>query len=250
MWESEHLIWIVCAAFYLTDHVKFIEPKRLVVIFGRRSRLPLLPLYGFLIRNRAFTLLNPLQPWSTSVYLSWLSYGRCDRVGAIRHARKIRIATGRLFIARASACVVFACLFIIGPVVTEIRGIGSAVFLVVPVLLGAWLIALANLLACRRVLGLGWMQVFGFMLECLLCPGYFANLWRRLLLERLASEVDAVFLSLPAMSATQIHLLRSSLDSYLTDLRERGLMDVADEAVAKQYSNMIDAVIEQDASVI
>lgn len=237
---SEQLIWIVCAGFYLSDLFRYCGPHRLIVVQYGSCWTPLIPFYQFLIRNRAFAFLNPLTPWSITISAVWLSTGHRAHSEIVRQRRLLRTLIGRLAVIRIGGCVVFGNLFIIGPATTEIMGIRTSLVLVVPLVIATWLVTCGILWRNRRRLDLSWGTLTWLLIECIICPGYFANIWRRLLLAR-ATTVDAMQLCAPTLKATDALALLERLQAYFDDLQERVEISAEDRRVFSTYRSLLRA---------
>jgi hypothetical protein len=232
---SEHIIWLVCAFFYLCDQVRYAGPNALLLKGGRKGWTPLIPHYQFLILNRAINVLNPLTPWSAVLVLPWLSSGEAAPHNLRSQQRRVRIVMERLANIRIAASIVFASLFAVGPIATESTGLSSAILIVAPVLFAMWVCVAVPLILHRHVLTLTRGSLIWILIECAICPGYFANVWRRLLIGRLHSNTDAVaFCSLTLDLQCQGQML-AQLEPYFDDLRDRSLLTVGDEAAFAKY---------------
>lgn len=238
MTSSEHLIWMVCAAFYLSDLIRYCAPHRLIIVRHGNRWVPQLPFYRFLIRNRAFALLNPLTPWSTTISVAWLSDGHRTPADISKQYRLLKSLSGRLFTVRIAGCMTFVGLFVVGPAMTEFVGIGMSLVLVAPLVASMWLVTCTSLLINRRRLDLGRGALTWLLIECLICPGYFANIWRRLLLRR-PSAVDAIEFCAPTLDATDSRALLGRLESYFEDLQEREAISAGDRQAFSAYRGML-----------
>jgi hypothetical protein len=238
MTSSEHLIWMICAAFYLSDLIRYCAPNKLIIVKYGSRWVPQLPFYRFLIRNRAFALLNPLTPWSTTISVAWLSDGHRTRVDTNKQHRLVKTLSGRLFFVRIAGCVTFLGLFIVGPITTEFVGIGMSLVLVAPLIAGMWFVTCTSLVINRRRLELDWGALAWLLIECIICPGYFANIWRRLLLRR-PSAVDAIVFCAPTLDATASRALLGQLESYFEDLQERDAISAGDRQAFSAYRGLL-----------
>ncbi|SEP42881.1 hypothetical protein SAMN02990966_06124 [Rhodospirillales bacterium URHD0017] len=236
---SDHAIWLLCAVFYLSDQVRYAGANALLVGEGRKGWAPIIPHYRFLILNRAFTVLNPLTPWATAITLPWLSTGEAMPRDIHRQQRRVKVVTARLANIRAAASVVCVSLFVIGPVATESSGLSFAILIVAPVLIAMWVGVAIPLILYRGCLGLPLGSLIWILIECAICPGYFANLWRRLLVRRLSSSTDAVIFCSATMNERQQAKLLVQLELYFDDLSERDLLTDADEVSFTKYGHAL-----------
>lgn len=233
MLQSEQVLWAVCAAFYLSDLVKLPGPKRLLVEKRGHIYWPLVPLYRFLLLGRAFTVLNPFTPWRTTLGLSWLMAGPRPSHVEVRAIRKARVISGRLSSLRwASALVLFSTL-VLGPIITESKGLVAALLVVLPILLATWIILALVMFQNRTMLGLTRLRVVGVLAECAICPGYFANVWRRLSQGVAFVGADAIAFCAGAMTSSELNQMCRSMAPYLEDfVVEEELAETGHAAVA------------------
>ncbi len=236
---SEHLIWLVCAAFYLSDHIRYSGTHALLVRDGRKGWAPLIPHYRFLVLNRALSVLNPFTPWATVLTLPWLSSGEASPAIIRRLKRRARVARYYMFNVRIAGSVVFASLFVAGPILTECSGLGVALLVVAPILFTMWLCIAVLLILHRRLLTLTFGSLVWILIECAICPGYFANLWRRLSISQLRSSADAVVFCATTMAPQRRTEMLAQLDLYFRDLHERGLVTAGDEDSLARYRNAL-----------
>ena len=237
--SSDQLLWLVCAVFYLSDTVKLPSLRRMIVT-GEvgASWSPSIPLYRFLILGRALTILNPFTPWRMTLVLSWLGHGDTSAKELRGARRRLRVWEGRLGGIRIVACAMFVGLFVLGPIATELRGLFAGLLLVAPIYVIAWLVLLITLLSNRLRLGIHWGQLIWRLVECAICPGYLANIWRRLLIEHFDSRADAMLFCALDMRPSQLRQMRREVNAYVDDLRERETITDQDQAALTLYRSI------------
>jgi hypothetical protein len=237
--SSDQLFWLVCAVFYLSDTVKYPDPRQMIVSRARKLRWwPNVPLYRFLVRGRALTILNPFTPWRMTLVLSWLSNSHLS-IGELRRTqRRSRVWEGRLSAVRMASCAMFVGLFAFGPIVTELRGLFAGLLAVAPIYVGAWLILFGTLISNRSLLGIHWGQLTWRLVECAICPGYLANVWRRILIEHFRSNADAIAFCAQHMNAPQLGQMCHVVHAYVEDLRERDLITTEDQPALVAYRGL------------
>src|SRR5262245_36795763 len=79
-----------------------------------------------------------------------------------------------------------------------------------------------------------------FVIECGICPGLMANVWRRLLLKRLHA-VDAIDFCAPTLGEAESFDLLHRLGMYFADLEERDAVSEADAQVFETYRQVLSA---------
>lgn len=219
---SEHAIWVVCAAFYLSDLFRLPPTDYLIIEQRSTGFWPIVPLYRYLLRGRAFTLLNPLMPWRASFSLPWLTTGVRTEAVLRRTRRRHRLFRGRLWSLQIATVLVFLDVIVVGPVVTHFLGIGMALVVTVPVFVGAWMVFAAAVIGNRRLLNASWPQVGWLLIEHAICPGYLANAWRRVSIAWSSEPADAVAYCSATLGADAARDLNNQIDGYVTDLATRG----------------------------
>ena len=188
--------WLICAAFYLVDNLVFHASREIIIVEGWKGRwLPSFPVQRYRLGQRLVTLLPLFLPFFGAARAGWLcEEGRSEH--RVRRTRRLlRVRSVRLLPYRVLSAAVFLTIFALGPIVTERAGLAYALVAVAPLHL-AWVMVLAILLVLgRRTWGLTWQSVAGVIFECAVCPGYFANICRRLSLRHAALPVDPVALA-------------------------------------------------------
>ncbi|WP_395708493.1 hypothetical protein [Reyranella sp.] len=129
-------------------------------------------------------------------------------------------------------------MFLLGPAITEARGIGTAIVYVGSVLVVLWLVTCAEVIIGRRALKTGGPKLAWFLIEGAICPGLMANVWRRLLLMR-CHRMDAVEFFAPTLSAVESGDVLLRLEAYLADLEEREAISTTDARVFATYRVML-----------
>jgi hypothetical protein len=237
--SSDQLFWLVCAALYLSDTIKILDPRRMIVWkTGELGWRPNIPLYRFLVRGRALTILNPFTPWRITIVLSWLGDSHFSISELRRTRRRSRVWGGRLSAVRVASCAMFGGLFVLGPVVTELQGLVAGLLAVAPIYVAAWLTLFGTLVSNRSLLGIHWGQIAWRLVECALCPGYLANVWRRILIEHFQSKADAIIFCAQHMNAMQLGQMCHIAYAYIEDLRERDLIATEDQPALAAYQGL------------
>jgi hypothetical protein len=129
----------------------------------------------------------------------------------------------------------FLGLFAFGPIVTELQGLFAGLLVVAPVYVTAWLILFGTLVSNRSLLEIHWGQVTWRLVECAVCPGYLANVWRRIFIEHFQSQADAIVFCAAHMKSTQREQMCHVVNAYVEDLRERELTTVEDDTALNTY---------------
>jgi hypothetical protein len=236
----DQTLWLVCAIFYLADNVRMHDPKTLFVgeTWNRQWRI-LFPLHCFRLRGRSVTLLSPLLPSALVVGLDWLRDGAFDPAALKRATRTVKVRQRQMAPLRLLAGIGFVNIFVAGPIVTHIFGVGYALILQ---MLPTHLLALAALAivpaAERRLWRMSWLQVVGVVLECAVCPAYLVNICRRMAI-RFGVTGDAIVFVHSAASSEERLAIGPRLDLLADDLTENGELSERDFGMIKAYQALL-----------
>ena len=177
----EQTIWIVAAALYVLDVLRAIAPDQILL-----EERPGLRLRAVLARRpfewgrRHLYLVGVLAPHRGVLLAS--QWGAASKPAAELEAQwrvldQVRSAM-RPF--RVLAVVMFALLFVAGPIATQSIGAASSILWLAAPAYGLGLVS-ALLIALRKGrLALSPAQAGALALECLLCPPYVANLPKKI----------------------------------------------------------------------
>jgi hypothetical protein len=214
-------LWLLCAAFYVFDCLTRLRPETLVLQQGWRGVWhPVLPLLSGQPRSRRFGVLPLLAPTRPALTLPWLrAVG-----GSIATRRSLGAFVSSVAPLGFVAQFAFLSLFVVAPVLTATRGLYFAVL----VALGchaAAMIALGVILALRRKLWrMSAMSCAALWFECLVCPGYLANVCRRVTVHRTWLDFDADRL-LTRYRRWQTPSDSRRLEAYAEELHDDGDLD-------------------------
>ena len=198
----DYTIWLLCASLYLLDHVKRVEPSRLLCEERPRTwqfRLHIMP---FTLRGKDLYLLDPLRPWWGAFVLSW-GQGPATGEGAAPQLerRALRLAHRDLLVCRRQATwlrtvstISAVALFVVGPLLTAQRGLTTAILVVVPIHVTLVGVGAFALWSSRERFQLSMATVLGLVTEALICPPYAASLLKRVSI-RSIFQVDGVELA-------------------------------------------------------
>jgi hypothetical protein len=174
--SAEALFWLACAALYVIDHVKLLSARELLVVQrGRGHWAPLFPLNGLKIGKWPVVVLNPLTPASPVVRMAWLTATGAERRQLAITRSALRSVSRSVIPYRMISVIVCVMLFVAGPLLTRQIGFDHTLLLLGPI----YLVCLAALtlfaLLSKPLWQVGWPTICGMVLECAICPGYFAN---------------------------------------------------------------------------
>lgn len=217
---SDHVVWLACLAFYVVDCIRFLKPDRILLEEGRRRTWsPVLPFMSSQPVSRTLGVLDLFQPWRAVIAVSWLK-ALGGPVG--RQRNQIRAMVRKLEPLRLVAQLEFFFLFVFGPVITIRWGLGNAILTVLAAHLILSMIVLIVMILRIRAKEVTVGSGLGLWFECLVCPGYQANVFRRTLLRESAVEADAVGL---LRSHANRERFVPRLLHYVEELNEHGLVD-------------------------
>ena len=216
---SDQSLWIVCAAFYLSDNVCFHNGRELLLREALRSRWqPLLPLYNYRLCGRAITLSQPWLPFLVTVKLGWLKSDAFSPLALSHTRRLLKFHLRRLAPFRALASTYFVTLFVVGPAATHYAGLAYALCLVIPLHVIGLTLLVALLVVGRRTWRMGWSPLATLVFECAVCPGYSANICRRLSLGFVKVPGDAIAFVLDSHDRDTGAAIGSALGFLVEDL--------------------------------
>lgn len=167
--------------------------------------------------------------------LSWLTAGPRQSAAETRALREARILSGRLSSIQWISTLILLSTLVVGPLLTEWKGVGAALLTVVPIVVALWFLLAIVLIWHRRRFGLSRLRVAAVLTECALCPGYFANVWRRLCLSSSLVNADAVSFCAATMTRSQLEAMCRSLGAYLEDKLESDAVMPSELEVALAY---------------
>lgn len=218
---GDYSLWLLCAAFYVFDCLSRLPPDRLVLQDGWRGIWrPVLPFLGGQPRSRRFGVLSLFTPTRPALALPWLrEYG-----GSVAKRRELNAFVASVAPLGFVAQFAFLSLFLVAPLLTATRGLYFAVLVALACHVVA-MIALAVILRLRRK---RWrmtaMSALALWFECFVCPGYLANVCRRVTLRQAWLDFDADRL-LARHWAWQDQSDRRRLEAYAEELHEDGDLD-------------------------
>lgn len=169
----EQAFWLVIGLFYLSRQFRFLPCDGACVFITLTGRLNvMLPAQPFETTLGLLTILNPLAPSRVVVSGRWGKSSLDAPADLERDWSSLAGLTRTLAGARVIAAVAFVVLFVLGPALTWLYGLGRALLLVAPV----WICiygAVLYLLLFGTLSALGIKVNTGMLLfECLVCPGY------------------------------------------------------------------------------
>jgi hypothetical protein len=236
----DQTFWFVCAIFYLADNVRIHDPKLLLLgeTWNGQWRI-LFPLLYFRLRGRSVTLLSALLPTTLVIRVDWLREGDFDPVALKRVKQTLPLRQRQMAPLRWLAAIGFVNIFVAGPIVTHVFGVGYALILqMLPTHL-LTLAALSSVLIARRRLSrMTLIQVGGVVLECAICPAYLANICRRVAI-RLGVTGDAIVFAHSMASSEQRMVIGQRLDLLIDDLAENGELSDGDAEMIKAYKALL-----------
>ncbi|HEY9250957.1 MAG TPA: hypothetical protein VIO38_17570 [Rariglobus sp.] len=196
----DQAFWLICVGFYLADSI-VLHPADQIILTERLGGgwTPAFPIGQYRLRGRLVTVLMGCLPFLGATRSNWLASSEGNE-GANRFAhRRLGILSFKLLPFRVLGTLAFVSTFIVGPVVTEIAGPGVALLVWAPLHLLLTLALAVLLIRARRRWSATWTAsrsaLASITLECALCPGYFANLCRRLTMRAppvVADPVDLI----------------------------------------------------------
>lgn len=232
---GDYALWLLCAAFYGFDCLVRLRPDSLVLQQDWRGIWrPVLPFLDGQPRSRRFGVLPLLTPTRPALILPWLREGG----GSVARRRELNAFVRSVAPLGVVAQFAFLSLFVAAPLLTATRGLHFAVLVALGCHVVA-LLALAVILSLRRK---RWRMSVGsaaaLWFECLVCPGYLANVCRHVTLRRqwLAYDADRL---LARHVAWQSPASSRRLDAYAEELHEDG--DLDDSQIADIRSRLIPA---------
>jgi hypothetical protein len=237
---ADQSFWIVCAAFYLVDNLRFHAGRELILTetWSRRWAL-VLPISHYRMRGRAVTFLNPLLPIMAVVKFTWLNQNAFAPSVLVRTKRLLRIYQRNLAPFRMLAAMYFVTLFILGPAATHYAGLAYALTFVLPIHLIGLTRLISLLVLDRRRWGMEWQQLASLAFECAVCPGYFVNVCRKLSLGYARTPGDAVAFVLDQGDPRLIALVAGGIDVLLEDLAEGDELRPDDEQPVAIYQALL-----------
>jgi len=233
---GDQLFWVVCAAFYVLDNIRRVGPRQIILAETLRGAwAPLFPLPWYRIGGRSVIVLHLLSPWLLAVHMALLREGAFTNEHLRQSERYLAVYRKRLLPYRVISTTLFAAFFVAGPVATYFFGLAYALLAILPLYLVTLITFLGILIAGRRFWRMSWPQLSLLAVECALCPGFFANVCRKLSLGYARVPGDAVAFVAARAAKDTVHQLESKLNLYLDDLKDHHELRPSDELLIEQY---------------
>jgi hypothetical protein len=238
---ADYAIWALCAAFYMVDNLRLLQPREILLAERLNGGWTVLfPVSNYRIAGRTVTVTNLLTPFLAVYRMAWLS----DEPFATRPMRTmqrmLRIRRARFRLLRWLSAALFVAFFVLGPWATYAVGLGVALLLALAIHLVALLVALWLLLAHARHLQLSRLQMATTLLEFAVCPGFFVNAHRKLLLGH-SMHGDAVAYVLQQGDITSPAAIEAGIDRGIGDLDNNGELLATDRAAVTAYRERLSA---------
>ncbi len=229
--------WLVCAAFYLVDNARLHAGRELVLAETISLKWMLLqPLPRYRLGGRAITLLPPWLPFLAAVRLDWLKDDPFSPLALARTKRLLLFYRGCLGPFRVLASFYFILLFVVGPIATYYAGLGYALIIAFPLHIAGLTVLIASLTIGRRAWRIRWLQLFGLVFECAVCPGYFVNICRKMSLGYVRVPGDAIGVAVDQNQGRTVHsIMMHEIDMLLDDLAEHDELRCSDHQPIATY---------------
>ncbi len=185
---GDYAIWLLALVLYVGDAARVLSPRQLLLVEAGRGRLaPGLGEHTFSTVGRSLVF-GPVHLPHRGVFVA--SWSTAWRDGAALQAtlRSIEELRGALTVLRPLVCLVFALLFVAGPVLTWTLGPDAAVLSTAIVLYPSIAVTIGALWWKRRDLRLSAGRSAWLSVEMLVCPAFLPNLVRKI---TTAQPVDA-----------------------------------------------------------
>jgi hypothetical protein len=243
----DQTIWIVCALFYVFDNLQFVGSRQLVLSERLNGQwMPLFPLHRYRLAGRALIVLNPLLPWLAAVRMDWLTRDAFGIQRLRRSKKLLRAYRRRLMEFRVLSAVLIVALFIAGPVITHCFGLGVALISILPFYLAALAVLISKLIVERRFWRMSWSELNGLVFQCVVCPGVFANICRRVSLGYVRVPGDVVAYALVHGGPDLTTKIERRLYLRLEDLNEHDELTVEDQPHIELYMCQLKRVIGRE----
>jgi len=198
--ELSQALWLLAFGFYALDVARLVAPGRLLLRETSGGRFaPVLAAFPFELAKKELYVAGILVPWRAVLTARWAA-DVDPRAVTLAQADD---ALHGLLPFRLVGTFNFILLFVVGPVLTSIVGLGGALLIVAPLLYPINLLTGIYLLKRRNRFGLARGQAAWMLADALLCPPYGANWVKRI--ARLLPE-------LPALTQIQDRLAAADLE--------------------------------------
>jgi hypothetical protein len=241
---SDQVFWIVCGLFYLSDNIRPMKARQIVLVKGITGAWrPQFPLHGYRLAGRSVIVLNLVMPHLATVRMDWLT-GDSEAPRNLRRTRRaLRVCARRLLHFRALSAGLFVMFFIAAPFATHYVGLGYVLLFVLPLHVMALFLLIGLLVAKRRFFNLSWQRLSSLAFECAVCPGLFVNIGRRLSLAQAHIPGDGMAFVLAEGDRGVATRIGSRLEFLLDDLRENGEMASEDALIVESYRGRLTEVL-------
>jgi hypothetical protein len=227
-------------AFYLSDNIKLLQIDELLLCqtlsCAWTAQFYAIP---FVFGRREMHVTNILFPFSAAIKTRWLTDAPLSPAKLRRAKRELFILNARLFPYKLIGSAALLILFVVGPTQTLRFGFLTAILSISLPYLSLLVLLTFFLAADRRYFELSWWKCAQLTLELLVCPGYVANIARRLSLYKTHSEFDGVGYCLVNSSLGEVERLRASVDLRLSDIIEQHEGDTEDLSRLHSYRDAL-----------
>lgn len=242
----DQTFWIVCGVFYFADNVRTANSRAILLSENIKGQwVPIFPWLGYCLAGRPLVVLNPFAPWLAAVQVdNWLMQDAFSPPASRFGARLLRLYHHSLRGFRILSLAVALMFFIIGPLLTSFAGLGYALLFIFPLHV-CMVVGLIVLLAkTRAVWRKSWLQLSGFAFECAVCPGFFANVCRRLPLRSASVPAGALGFFLADVHGRTAAAAQGRFELHIEDLCEHATLtpeeNLAIEELRKRFSGSVD----------
>ena len=177
---GDYAIWVLALLLYVGDAARMLTARQLLLVEAGRGRLvPGLSEHTFSTIGRSLVF-GPVHLPHRGVFVA--AWSTTWRDGATLQAtlRSIEELRGALTVLRPLVCLVFALLFVVGPVLTWTLGPDAAVLSTAIVLYPSIALTIGALWWKRRDLRLSAGRSAWLSVEMLVCPAFLPNLVRKI----------------------------------------------------------------------
>jgi hypothetical protein len=176
----DYAIWILAFLLYVGDAARLLPSRQLLLIEAGRGRLvPGFSEHTFTTVGRSLVFGPVLMPYRGAFVASWSTAWR-DAGGLQTALATIEALRRPLAVLRPLVSLVFALLYVVGPVLTWTLGPGAAVLATAAVLYPTIVVTIAALWWKRRALRLPAGRTAWLSVEILICPAFLPNLIRKI----------------------------------------------------------------------
>lgn len=218
---NEQLLWLVILGFYLLDNIKQLSGFHMVLREGWDLKWRAdLPSPTFTLVHRHVHLINPLVPYALAIRLTWFTEAPNDPSKIRRADRFLRVMRRKVVGLRCLSAMSFIAFFMVGPILTYMRGLTFALQQVAPTYLAILGGVAIILVSDRKFWRLTMGQIVGLAVECAVCPGYLINITRKLSWNFTRLSVDGGVYGLLRTTSSSAMKLREAMSFALEDLEE------------------------------